>query len=346
MKLFRFAVAAVFVALASPVGAQWTPQNVAVTGALLGATTSLAVSSSTANVALPGPANNLAIILTNDGSNEAFYQLGTSSGVTATTSSFPLPSGATICVAANYNNTPPTSVYSYIAAITSSSTTTLRVTQASACPPMVVGGTFSGSIGPVTQGTVPWVDSVYGPTAAGSAASTPPVIVGGTVDGTATGNVDNWKVASGIGSINTAQVNGVTTLAGTGAVGTGAQRIAVGTDTATIAGSAPSINLNTINGANTYNTIAASQTAQALTGGSGGASGDYLSHCVVVPTSTSPGVVTIADNSTSIIAFPGGSSSLSNLVPFTLPVGAKSTSGAWKVTTGANLSVACVGKFT
>jgi hypothetical protein len=38
---------------------------------------------------------------------------------------------------------------------------------------------------------------------------------------------------------NTAQVNGVTTLTGTGAVGTGAQRIAVGTDTATIAGSAP-----------------------------------------------------------------------------------------------------------
>lgn len=40
-------------------------------------------------------------------------------------------------------------------------------------------------------------------------------------------------------SVNVAQVNGVTTLTGTGAVGTGAQRIAVGTDTATIAGSAP-----------------------------------------------------------------------------------------------------------
>ena len=34
-------------------------------------------------------------------------------------------------------------------------------------------------------------------------------------------------------------VNGVTVLTGTGAVGTGAQRVAVGTDTATIAGSAP-----------------------------------------------------------------------------------------------------------
>lgn len=43
---------------------------------------------------------------------------------------------------------------------------------------------------------------------------------------------------------NTAQVNAVTVLTGTGAVGTGAQRIAVGTDTATIAGSAPSTVLN------------------------------------------------------------------------------------------------------
>ena len=96
----------------------------------------------------------------------------------------------------------------------------------------------------------------------------------------------------------------------------------------------------------TYNTVAASQSAQALTGGSGGATGDYLSHCVVIPTSTSPGVVTIKDSSTTVYAFPGGSSSLSNLVPFTIPVGAKSVSGAWTVTTGASLSAVCVGKFT
>ena len=55
-------------------------------------------------------------------------------------------------------------------------------------------------------------------------------------------------------SVNTAQVNGVTTSAGTGAVGTGSQRVAVGTDTATIAGSAPgtagspSVNVVTVQG--------------------------------------------------------------------------------------------------
>lgn len=46
-------------------------------------------------------------------------------------------------------------------------------------------------------------------------------------------------VSASVYQENLKQVNGVTTLTGTGAVGTGAQRVAVGTDTATIAGSAP-----------------------------------------------------------------------------------------------------------
>lgn len=46
-------------------------------------------------------------------------------------------------------------------------------------------------------------------------------------------------VSSSVVQSNTKQVNGVTTLAGAGAVGTGAQRIAVGQDVTTIAGSAP-----------------------------------------------------------------------------------------------------------
>jgi hypothetical protein len=101
-----------------------------------------------------------------------------------------------------------------------------------------------------------------------------------------------------------------------------------------------------INGANTYNTIAASQSAQALTGGSGGATGDYLSHCTIVPATTAPGVVTILDNTTAIYSYPGGgTTALLSLIPFSIPIGAVSVSGAWKVTTGANVSVVCVGKF-
>lgn len=105
-----------------------------------------------------------------------------------------------------------------------------------------------------------------------------------------------------------------------------------------------------VNGASTYQAVAASQTATALTGGSGGAAGDYLSHCTIYPTSVSPGVVTVFDSTNtaanSAILFPGGTSSVSSLVPFPIPVGALSVNGAWKVTTGANVSVVCEGKFT
>ena len=132
-------------------------------------------------------------------------------------------------------------------------------------------------------------------------------------------------------------IGGTAVLKGAGAVGTGSPRVAVGQDQTTIAGSNPG---------RTYNTIAALQTAQALVGSGSGATGDYLSHCVVFPTTVSPGVVTILDNATTVAAFAGGGTSLSNVVPFTIPVGAYSISGAWKVTTGAGLSVTCVGKFT
>lgn len=132
------------------------------------------------------------------------------------------------------------------------------------------GGTF-----PVTQGTSPWI--VAGSGTAGSAASgvatiqgiasmTPvqvsqataanlnATVVGAGAAGTANAGVVTVQGIASMTkllvtpdsvalpanqSVNVAQVNGTTTLVNTGAVGTGAQRVAVGTDTATIAGSAP-----------------------------------------------------------------------------------------------------------
>lgn len=93
-----------------------------------------------------------------------------------------------------------------------------------------------------------------------------------------------------------------------------------------------------------YETVAASQTAQVL--GPTGATGDYLSGLLVTPATTSPGNVIILDNATSITVFAGGASSVGSLVPFFIPIGAKSVSGAWKVTTGASVSVIGVGSFT
>jgi hypothetical protein len=93
-----------------------------------------------------------------------------------------------------------------------------------------------------------------------------------------------------------------------------------------------------------YEFVDASATAQIL--GATGATGDFLSHIIVAPQTTTPGVVTVLDNATAVISFPGGASSVSNLVPFTISVGAISTSGAWKITTGSNVKVMAVGNFT
>lgn len=93
-----------------------------------------------------------------------------------------------------------------------------------------------------------------------------------------------------------------------------------------------------------YETVAASQTAQAL--GTTGALGDYLTGLLVIPATTSPGLVTVLDAAISIPVFVGGATSVVDLKPFWIPIGAKSVSGAWKVTTGANVSVVGVGNFT
>ena len=97
-------------------------------------------------------------------------------------------------------------------------------------------------------------------------------------------------------------------------------------------------------GAGEYETVAASQTAQAL--GATGATGDYIAGVLVIPSTTTPGVVTLLDNAISIPLFVGGASSVSNLVPFFIPLGMISVSGAWKITTGANVSCIGIGNFT
>jgi hypothetical protein len=93
-----------------------------------------------------------------------------------------------------------------------------------------------------------------------------------------------------------------------------------------------------------YETVAASQTAHAI--GATGAAGDYLSHVMVFPETTTPGVVTIKDNTTTIASFVGGAGSVSNLVPFAIIIGAISLNGAWKITTGDNVNCTAFGDFT
>jgi hypothetical protein len=96
--------------------------------------------------------------------------------------------------------------------------------------------------------------------------------------------------------------------------------------------------------ADEYETVAASQTAQTL--GATGGTGDYLAGVLVIPATVAPGNVIILDNAISITVFTGGTNSVSNLVPFFVPLGLTSVSGAWKITTGANVSAIGIGNFT
>lgn len=141
--------------------------------------------------------------------------------------------------------------------------------------------------------------------------------------------------ASASGSIS-AKLRAIATALGVTAldlgVGTGGSRtLRVAIDSAQLDGSE-------------YETVAASQTAQTL--GATGGTGDFISKVVVIPATTSPGNVLLLDNATSITIFAGGADSVSNLVPFVIDLGMFSVSGAWKITTGSNVSVIGIGNFT
>lgn len=97
-------------------------------------------------------------------------------------------------------------------------------------------------------------------------------------------------------------------------------------------------------GAGEYETVAASQTAQVL--GGSGAIGDYISGVLVIPATLDPGNIILLDNAISITIFTGGTGSVLSLIPFFIPLGIKSVSGAWKCTTGSSVSVLASGNFT
>lgn len=94
-----------------------------------------------------------------------------------------------------------------------------------------------------------------------------------------------------------------------------------------------------------YETVAASQTAQAL--GATGATGDTIVGLVIIPAVVACGAVDLLDNATSISIFVGGgTTALTDAKPFYVPLGMVSASGAWKITTGASVSVIAIGSFT
>lgn len=92
-----------------------------------------------------------------------------------------------------------------------------------------------------------------------------------------------------------------------------------------------------------YETVAAGQTDQSL-GATGGA-GDYLEGLICVVATAATSQVQIKDGAGSAITvlpnnIGGG------IGTYSVPIGLKSVSGAWKITTAAGVSVIAVGNFT
>ena len=96
----------------------------------IGGNASLAVSTTSANVAIPASASAfpaLFIVPAPGTTTEIFYKFGTSNAVTATNTSPSLPFGG-IC----YDSLGPNT---YLAALAATGTATVRITQLSRCPP-------------------------------------------------------------------------------------------------------------------------------------------------------------------------------------------------------------------
>ena len=90
----------------------------------------------------------------------------------------------------------------------------------------------------------------------------------------------------------------------------------------------------------TYETVAASQTAQVL--GQSGAVGDTIVRLIITVNTALTSTVTIIDGSTSIALMPA----TTVVGIYSIDLGVQSVSGPWKVTTGAGATVVAVGNFS
>lgn len=92
-----------------------------------------------------------------------------------------------------------------------------------------------------------------------------------------------------------------------------------------------------------YELVAAGQTTQAL--GPTGRVGDVIERLIIIPATTAAGTIQLKDGaSTAFNVFVTGT--LADLKPIVIELGMRSVSGAWQVTTGANVSAIAVGRFT
>jgi hypothetical protein len=90
-----------------------------------------------------------------------------------------------------------------------------------------------------------------------------------------------------------------------------------------------------------YETVAASQTDQVM--GTTGASGDTIDGLVCIVTTVATSGVQLKDGTGS--AFYVLPDNVASVGTYPIPLGLRSASGGWKITTGAGVAVVAVGSF-
>lgn len=89
-----------------------------------------------------------------------------------------------------------------------------------------------------------------------------------------------------------------------------------------------------------YEAVAAGQSDQVM--GPVGGSGDILENLIISVATAATGTVSIKDGSGSAIVITAANTPIG---VYSVKIGARSTGGAWKVTTGAGATALAVGKF-
>jgi hypothetical protein len=90
-----------------------------------------------------------------------------------------------------------------------------------------------------------------------------------------------------------------------------------------------------------YEAVAASQSDQVL--GASGAAGDVLERLIVTVDTAATGTVSIKDGAGSAMPITTANTPIG---VYSVEIAAKSSAGAWKVTTGAGATVVAVGRFS
>lgn len=91
-----------------------------------------------------------------------------------------------------------------------------------------------------------------------------------------------------------------------------------------------------------YQAVGANASATAL-GANSGAKGDFLASVIVTVATAATGTVSITDGSGSAIPLTAANTPIGG---YTIYLNIFSTSGAWKITTGAGATVLATGSFT